>query len=551
MRPYVLPAVWVLALLRRAMAADADFHRAHTPLPRRHLTASNFESRSRIFNDVLSRHEIVQTRPCEEHSLDEMIVVRDLLVAAANADLNRIYESSNDRRRLSLSSASPAFVPRDPHLAVIMRDALCVESTNLYTHHLLEEEKVEFGALSTLPLFPVSEHTRGGTQRKLYTEDFLGVMPSGANAEEFEDTFAKYEEANICNLCHDILTDDNIVIPLAPRWPDEFKTSIYKRDPQETMPDELTLRQYSWPLRSSRDDTIFDDGSNRMVIDIRTGCRDQYTDDGELIPGTQECYVPDPAIGRPPQSAVYYIYETDGTHEQCTATDSGFGMSPPFWMQIGGGEQFGCPVEEDLAFRDEDVVVNGILCEVWNRQKPGTLDDHKVYWDRANEVPVRRESEGGPREVSQKDYSNFQRDAEIDPAVFRPPRICLTVPVDYIDYPCINNLPPEEQVPTQTQCPPLRPPSPGPLQHLNLNSAGGAERAEVSGVGAAGVAGLTVAGALFVAVGVAAARRFTKKQGGALRGSQLMNPVLDWDAGANQYEMGNSSSSVSGGVATA
>jgi hypothetical protein len=74
----------------------------------------------------------------------------------------------------------------------------------LYTHHLLEEEKAEFDALSTLPLFPESEHTRGGTQRKLFTEDFMGVAPSGANVDEFEDTFAKYEEANICDLCHPI-----------------------------------------------------------------------------------------------------------------------------------------------------------------------------------------------------------------------------------------------------------------------------------------------------------------------------------------------------------
>jgi hypothetical protein len=125
-------------------------------------------------------------------------------------------------------------------------------------------------------------------------------------------------------------------------------------------------------------------------------------------------------------------------------------------MQIGGGAQFGCPVEEDLAFREEDVVVNGILTEQWNRQKPGTLDDHKVYWDRANEVPVRRESQGGPRVASQKDYSNFQKNPGINPAVFRPPRLCLTVPVDYVDYPCMSNLPIELQVPKQTEYPPFQ-----------------------------------------------------------------------------------------------
>jgi hypothetical protein len=121
MRACGLPAVLVFATLQRAMAADADFHRAQNPLPRRQLTAGNFESRSRMFNDVLSRHEGVQMRPCEDHGLDEMIVVRDLLLSAANADLNSIYESANDRRRLSLSSASPGFAPRDPLLAVIMR----------------------------------------------------------------------------------------------------------------------------------------------------------------------------------------------------------------------------------------------------------------------------------------------------------------------------------------------------------------------------------------------------------------------------------------------
>jgi hypothetical protein len=498
-----------------------------------------------MFNDALSEHGSVQTRPCEDHSLDEMIAVRDVLLSAANVELNSIYESTNDRRRLSLASASPGFVPRDPLLAAVMRDALCVEAVNLYTHHLLEEEKAEFGALSALPLFPGSEHTREGT-RRLFTEtfNFRQDMARSDAESEFEGVFGKYEEALVCNLCHDIVTDPAISTPLAPRWPDEFKTSVYKRslsnnyDPDNTdaVPDEVSLRQYSWPLRSTRDDTVFDDGSNRMIITIHTGCMDQYTDD-EIIPDSQECSIPDPAVGRHPQSSMYYVYETDGTYESCTARDIGFGVSPPFWMQLGGHDS-----GDDIAFREEDVVVNGILCEQWNRQKPGTLDDHKVYWDRSNEVPVRRESEGGARVEAVKDYTNFQRDATINPDVFRPPRFCLTQPVDYFDSVCLSELDPT--IPAQDwllYCPTLRAPTPGPLQPVDLNLAGGAESAENSGVGTASIVGLTIAGTLFAVAGAGATRRFRETRGDALRGSQLVDPVLNRDAGAKHYEMGEPS----------
>jgi len=123
--------------------------------------------------------------------------------------------------------------------------------------------------------------------------------------------------------------------------------------------------------RSGRRETaIFDDGSNRVSIVIHTACNDILNNDGTR---TMECR-PDDA-----DASIYYIYESDGTYETCFVQNLGWGVTPPYWMQIGGD-----PSLEDVAFRLEDEVVNGILCEVWNRQKPGTFDDHKVFWDRAN-----------------------------------------------------------------------------------------------------------------------------------------------------------------------
>jgi hypothetical protein len=114
--------------------------------------------------------------------------------------------------------------------------------------------------------------------------------------------------------------------------------------------------------------------------------------------------------------------------------------------------------------------------------------------------------------------------------------------------PCLTNSrflfrPQSMCLPSCVACPPPRPPSPGPLQHLTLNSAGGVGRTEDSGVGAAGIAGLTAAGAMFAVAGVVATRRYGGKRSKVLRGSQLMDPVLD-------YEMGESSSDLSGGEAT-
>ena len=83
------------------MATDnADFQRARTPLPRRRLTASSFEARSSLFNNVLAETGGLDTRACEDLSLSEVMAARELFVSAASGDLNTIYGIAG-RRQLS------------------------------------------------------------------------------------------------------------------------------------------------------------------------------------------------------------------------------------------------------------------------------------------------------------------------------------------------------------------------------------------------------------------------------------------------------------------
>jgi hypothetical protein len=207
-----------------------------------------------MFNDVLSDIDGLETRPCKEYNFDEAMAVRDMLLSSANAVLDEIYEGAGDRRRLSLSSAGPVSAPLNDFLAVVMRDALCAESVNLYTHHLLEGEKTEFGALSTLPLMPESEHVRDSARSLSLNEEYHAV-------------FDVVENVCTCNLCHDLITYDTVAAPLAPVWPDEFKTAVYSflvcreggcdnaDDDEATLPSGSSgVRLCSWPLRSTRDD---------------------------------------------------------------------------------------------------------------------------------------------------------------------------------------------------------------------------------------------------------------------------------------------------------
>jgi hypothetical protein len=485
------------------MATEADIHRALTPLPRRHLTAPDFESRSRLFNDVLTSTNGLETRACEDSSLTEIMEVRVVLLSAANAGLDSIYVNANDNRRLSKSTAGSVFVPQDAMLAAVMRDALCVEAVNLYTHHLLEEDKAELHELAFMPLMPELEHARGAEGRNL-----------GDDVEHAE-VFDIYENALICNDCHSEVTDETIFNPDAPIYPDTYYTIEASQsdgtlfDPTVVPPGEAMITQYSWPLRATRKDIIYADSSMGRSVEISIG-----------------------------NVAYSFWPET----EECEASDSGFGLLTPDWLRNGP--------EETKATRAADEILLGVDCEVWERPDMTTDDLHTLYWSKAGNVPLRKVTTGGPGLLKVTDFVSFTRDYEIDPTIFALPDYCFGVIIQIVDMQCRIDNPTEDW---DELCPVLPgPPVQPTFGNEALDARNGVEGAQSNAQGGmknADVVGIVLAGAVFGAIGMAAAHRFKSGQASTQRSKHLLEPALD--RSAKHYELGESSLDLSGGTQAA
>jgi hypothetical protein len=465
-----------------------DLHRARTPVPRRHLTASNFESRSHMFNEVLVSTDGLMTRACEDYSLDELMGLRSTLLSIASADLNHIYETGNDNRKLSRSTAGSKFVPQDESLAPVMRDALCVEAVNLYVHHLMENDKAEFHALSSLPLMPKSEHVREGSR--------------SLSDEEYGEIFNSYEEALVCNICHQPLNDETIVEPNAPRYPDTYYAVMSVNE--ENLADgsaigSSVIRYYNWPRRAVRNDEFYDDGTYKFQLHIET--------------------------------VLYTIYPVT---QECEAADPGFGVLAPYWMQSGP--------EGTQSVKLEDAVVNGIECEVWDRAEPNTGDPHTLSWSKATNAPVQRLSRGGPAGLKIADHLAFIPNFEIDPTIYALPEYCFGKMIYYPDMQCrVDNY--DRPAEWDELCGDSRPPTHvkptfgnEELDRRNgISRSSSAVTTDSTDMQTATVAGLAVAGIIFAVAGLIVVLRFKGRQ-------NLYDPhlLLDFTQEVQSLELGTS-----------
>jgi hypothetical protein len=367
-------AVAALLLTGQTLASDADLHRAKTPLPRAEFTASDFKSRSRLFNEVLTGMEGLQTRACEDTSLEDVKAVRDLLLSSANAELNSIYANAGDRRSLSTRSV---ITPKNKLLSHVMRDALCIETVNLYVHHLTEEEKAEFHSLGSLPLMPLEEHTRDATRAR-------ALLAGVSVDDELEPVFDCLDATTVCNLCHapapgvpsDVFDETTILTPEAPVFPDAYYTVLAVNrtgirlsdgsiDPDFRSSRVATQHHYNYTAKSARYHSVFQDGSQSEVL-LRVG-------------------------------TVLYTYYPESRY--CTAIDVGFLLHAPNWMQLG-------PAGTE-ARRLEDYNFDGVMVEVWDREDPITNFAHRLYWNREYNKPVLNFFEGGPYVVVYQYWSDY------------------------------------------------------------------------------------------------------------------------------------------------
>jgi len=225
------------------------------------------------------------------------------------------------------------------------------------------------------------------------------------------------------------------------------------------------------------------------LISMRTPCVDTYID-GVLVPDTQNCSDANPSI--------YYIYNMypDGT-QSCIALDMSMGVPVPEWVQTAG-----YPTGSDVAFRIEDEVIDGVRTEVWNRRGPPYDLDHVTYWDPVNGVPVRLT---GPRQgsafvLADKNFYAFDKNATIDPNIYRPPRICLQGPILKPDLFCEQDLPLEIPVSDYPLYCPYFPPSPGILMGVAGGNGVGTQGNGNNSLGTSSIAGIAAAASIVAAV---------------------------------------------------
>jgi hypothetical protein len=359
---------------------DADFFRAHTPLPRAQYTASGFEGRSHMFNGHLAATDGLETRACEDFSIEAMMSLKQLLLASAHPELNSVYERAGDRRRLSHSvGAAAPLVVEDEALGNVVRDSMCIEAVNLYTHHLAEAQKLEFHVLSALPLMPVSEHKENPERRRL---------------KEQRVVFDRYLQVTEANMCHDEVSEPLIRNPDAPVFPEVFLVVLDQegfglRDEDgipnldaDTVVDTL-VRYYNWPLRAMRMDLVHADGS--IELHLNRGNLAFRIIDGVCTLDTQG---------------------GDGRN---------FGVFVPNWLQLGD------------VIRLPDVVVNGLDCTGWDRLEPTSGSSHQIFWSKTEDRVVQAYNEGGRYSYVVDNFLPMRpfHPHAMDPDTYAIPDVCL------------------------------------------------------------------------------------------------------------------------------
>jgi hypothetical protein len=411
-------------------------------------------------------------------SLDDVMAVRDILRPSVNAELNRIYESAGDRRRLSFSSIRSVSTPKNEALSSVMRDALCIEAVNLYTHHLMEEEKAEFHSLSSLPLMPLEEHTKDATRARARAL----TIPAPSD-QEMDEVFNGYDQSSVCNLCHSpgqpqgpndqwIFDEEDILTPEAPAFPNAFYTVLAVNrtgvryadgsiDPDVKQSRVAILHHYNYTALSARYDQIFQDGAQREVL-IRKG------------------------------TVLYTIYPES---LYCTAIDVGFNLHAPNWLQIGP------PGTE--ATRMPDEVIDGVTVEVWDRQEPETGFSHRLFWNRESNKPVLNYFEGGPFVRLFQYWIDYQVDEPEYPGIYDIPYYC---PEPVVQDPNITT-------PTNPEI---------PRNGGSQNSASNEDSSD--DLGAGGAAGIAVAAVAAVAVVGAIYVRHQSSKGNHAR---LLDPFTE------------------------
>jgi len=190
---WVHAAAWVLAAASPA-PSELDLIRASTKVPRGDYKGAGQTALSSVLNGHLLRSER-HVVACEDWTPQELQTFMGQIEGHRSPELQAIYESAHDRRRMTVAGGYVShwrrlneLVEANPHLAAPLRDAHCREAVMWWTHHLADEKRVELRAHNlAVPLLPLGEKKPCG---------------SGSGSAGEEEVCLHVEQANSCDWCH-------------------------------------------------------------------------------------------------------------------------------------------------------------------------------------------------------------------------------------------------------------------------------------------------------------------------------------------------------------
>jgi len=146
---------------------EADLGRAKQVVPGAAFLGKDFGSAMNSLNQLLKATPALESRPCNDFTIEELHAVQRVLFEARNSQLQQVYTEASDTRSLAHHSTEELEVEQDavmqmvqqrPEVMAMVRDGLCHETVMWYVHHLPEATKEEVKQLISLPLLPETYH---------------------------------------------------------------------------------------------------------------------------------------------------------------------------------------------------------------------------------------------------------------------------------------------------------------------------------------------------------------------------------------------------------
>ena len=507
----------VLVAVTSAMCAsglsDIDRVRAHTPLPRRHLTAETPLGRHSVMNDALLSRAggDMQTRACEDFSDAELIDMWTTLRASTNDELSAIYESTNDKRVLSNMPAEEIVFTEDPRLLEVMRAAVCIEAVNMYVHHLDEGAKEEFHALSAVPLMP-EQHWEHRVLRNI-------------RHKSQNDVRRRYQAVQGGYMCHGptrgpgvgegmegdaaLLQSPNAPVAWAPVYEAVLavnQTDFYGEPADgRSIRTSSILRWYDWNLGATRSDLVSGDGDGIASVGLHlrsTGLRYMFS------PADRTCLI-----------LPLYVMGPTGPNWMRS------GMSPDIILEENpwrgannetwpGGPDSPYGNDRINTFRIKDQFIrHEIEVEKWTKYDFESFcapSSHSLFHSKADGRPIMLQSWGGVDSIHMwNEFVAYTPVESIDPEIFAVPEYCtddtiIELPIDD-DCGTVDNVSMMARAENMLK-------EKVHMKRAAVAAAAAAE-SESSARGEGSIAGIIAAGAIGGAVAVVvagvAARRFT------------------------------------------